>query len=76
MPDQFDANDQKQATVRSVHPGGVNIGLVDGSAHFISNEIDTGKLGQAVTSANWEMSVWDTFIASADDQTVGKMPIQ
>lgn len=76
MPDQFDANDQKQATVRSVHPGGVNIGLADGSAHFISNEVDVGGLGQAVTSDNWNMSVWDTYIASADDQTIGKMPHQ
>jgi len=76
MSDQFDSNDQKQATVRSTHPGGVNIGLADGSAHFISNEVDIGGLGQSVSSANWNMSVWDTFIASADDQTIGKMPIQ
>jgi len=76
MPDQFDSNDQKQATVRSVHPGGVNIGLADGSAHFISNEVDLGGLGQSVSSANWVMSVWDMYIASADDQTVGKMPHQ
>ncbi|QDT75926.1 DUF1559 domain-containing protein [Lacipirellula limnantheis] len=76
MPDQFDANDQKQATVRSVHPGGVNIGLADGSAHFISNEVDVGGLGQAVSSDNWKLSVWDTYIASADDQTIGKMPHQ
>ena len=76
MPDQFDANDQKQATVRSLHPGGVNIGLADGSAHFISNEVDVGGLGQAVSSSNWNLSVWDTYIASADDQTIGKMPHQ
>jgi prepilin-type processing-associated H-X9-DG protein len=80
MPDHFESNDQKQATVRSTHPGGVNIGLADGSAHFISNEVDIGDHGQEVNSnewpANWKMSVWDTFIASADDQTIGKMPFQ
>jgi prepilin-type N-terminal cleavage/methylation domain-containing protein/prepilin-type processing-associated H-X9-DG protein len=80
MPDHWESNDQKQATVRSTHPGGVNIGLADGSAHFISNEVDLGDYGQRVHSNEWpadlKMSVWDTFIASSDDQTIGEMPIQ
>ncbi len=28
----------------SFHPGGVNVGFVDGSVHFISNDIDAGNL--------------------------------
>lgn len=80
MPDYTGDNMQNQATVRSTHLGGVNVGLVDGSAHFISNEVDIGPHGQEVLGAawpaNWPMSVWDTFIASGDDQAIGKLPIQ
>jgi prepilin-type N-terminal cleavage/methylation domain-containing protein len=80
MPDYTGDNAQNQATVRSVHAGGVNIGLVDGSAHFISDEVDRGAHGQEVSGgawpATWKMSVWDTFIASGDDQTIGDLPIQ
>ncbi len=80
MPDYTGDNAQNQATVRSTHAGGVNVGLVDGSAHFISDEVDRGPRGQEVRGgawpADWPMSVWDTFIASADDQTIGKLPIQ
>jgi prepilin-type N-terminal cleavage/methylation domain-containing protein/prepilin-type processing-associated H-X9-DG protein len=80
MPDYTGDDAQNQATVRSIHAGGVNIGLVDGSAHFITNEVDIGPHGQEVLGgawpANWPMSVWDTFIASGDDQTIGKLPIQ
>jgi prepilin-type N-terminal cleavage/methylation domain-containing protein/prepilin-type processing-associated H-X9-DG protein len=80
MPDYTGDDAQNQATVRSIHAGGVNIGLVDGSAHFITNEVDIGAHGQEVLGgawpANWQMSVWDTFIASGDDQTIGKLPIQ
>ena len=60
MSDQFDANDQKQATVRSTHPGGVNIGLVDGSAHFISNEVDLGDYGQQVDGGVRRRRRWGT----------------
>jgi prepilin-type processing-associated H-X9-DG protein len=80
MPDYTGDNFQNQATVRSVHQGGVNVGLCDGSAHFISSEVDIGAHGQEVLGgawpATWKMSVWDTFIASGDDQQIGKMPYQ
>ena len=80
MPDYTGDDAQNQATVRSTHGGGVNIGLVDGSAHFISDEVDRGAHGQEVRGgawpADWKMSVWDTFIASGDDQTIGELPIQ
>jgi prepilin-type N-terminal cleavage/methylation domain-containing protein/prepilin-type processing-associated H-X9-DG protein len=73
---------QAQATVRSVHPGGANIGMADGSAHFINNSVDIGICAQQVitggsdvTLANpWPrrcpMSVWDKLIASGDDEAL------
>jgi prepilin-type processing-associated H-X9-DG protein len=77
MPDYTGDDYQNQATVRSTHTGGVNIGLVDGSAHFISNSIDAGP--QTVIGGQWppslKMTVWDMFIASADDQP-NQVPLQ
>jgi hypothetical protein len=29
-----------QATARSVHPGGVHVGLLDGSVHFVADSVD------------------------------------
>jgi prepilin-type N-terminal cleavage/methylation domain-containing protein/prepilin-type processing-associated H-X9-DG protein len=51
-----------QATVRSVHPGGVQVVLADGSVQFISDFIEVGQvLGE---------SVWDRLIAAADGLVV------
>jgi prepilin-type N-terminal cleavage/methylation domain-containing protein/prepilin-type processing-associated H-X9-DG protein len=75
MPDATGSDSMDQATVRSMHPDGVNIGMADGSAHFISNDVQTN--GQSVNTswpANMPMSVWDKIIASADDQAIGQMP--
>jgi prepilin-type N-terminal cleavage/methylation domain-containing protein/prepilin-type processing-associated H-X9-DG protein len=78
MPDYTGDDFQNQATVRSSHPGGVNIGLADGSAHFIREDVDIGAHGQQVQGgqwpANWAMSTWDKFIASGDDQTTSNLP--
>jgi prepilin-type N-terminal cleavage/methylation domain-containing protein/prepilin-type processing-associated H-X9-DG protein len=81
MQDYTGDDFQNQATVRSMHPGGVNIGLADGSAHFITLDVDTGPCGQLVKLSSaqvpWPhecpLSVWDKFIASADDSG-GGMP--
>jgi prepilin-type processing-associated H-X9-DG protein len=66
---------QVQATVRSSHAEGVNIGLCDGSARYISTQVDIGAHGQDVSGgawpAGWKMSVWDRFIASGDDEAGG-----
>ena len=49
-----------QAASRSVHPGGLHIGLGDGSARFISDFIDTtGSYGRCC-------SPWDYLLLSAD----------
>ena len=51
-----------QAAARSVHPGGLHIGLGDGSALFISDLIDTtGSYGRCC-------SAWDYLILSADGE--------
>jgi prepilin-type N-terminal cleavage/methylation domain-containing protein len=68
---------QVQATVRSSHAEGVNIGLCDGSARYINSQVDIGAHGQDVQGgawpAGWKMSVWDRFIASGDDEA-GEVP--
>lgn len=50
-----------QATVRSYHAGGVYVAMCDGSATFVSDDVETsGYFG------NWG-TAWDRMIASADD---------
>jgi prepilin-type N-terminal cleavage/methylation domain-containing protein len=79
MTDYTGDDAQNQATVRSQHSGnGVNIGLCDGSARFISNNVDIGAHGQEVSGGQWpvgwKMSAWDRFIAAGDDETTGELP--
>jgi prepilin-type N-terminal cleavage/methylation domain-containing protein/prepilin-type processing-associated H-X9-DG protein len=76
MPDYTGDNLNDQATVRSMHPGGVNIGMADGSAHFIQNDVDTAVPPNSIVlprGVAWG-SVWDKLIASADDQVIGNLP--
>jgi len=57
-PDPQHWNDQ--AAPRSTHPGGIHIGMADGSARFISDSIETtGRYGNCC-------SPWDYLILSAD----------
>jgi prepilin-type N-terminal cleavage/methylation domain-containing protein/prepilin-type processing-associated H-X9-DG protein len=49
-----------QATVRSMHSGGVMIAMVDGSVDFVSNDIETSGCWGPCCSA------WDYLIMSAD----------
>ena len=51
-------NGNIQATVRSRHPGGVNVGLSDGSVRFVNDFIDT--------SPTTTISVWDRLISARD----------
>jgi prepilin-type N-terminal cleavage/methylation domain-containing protein len=71
MPDWTGDNWNNQATARSAHVGGVNLGMADGSAHFISNDVDVVPPPGAV--GGWG-SVWDRLIASADDESIQDMP--
>jgi len=75
MPDYYADNLADQATTRSMHAEGVNIGMADGSAHFISNSVDVGALQISVPWPDTiPMSVWDKLIASADDQVIAESP--
>lgn len=49
-----------QATVRSRHPGGVQVAFCDGSVHLISDNIQTSGMNGTVPA------VWDRLIASGD----------
>ncbi len=53
-----------QQGARSLHAGGVNVCLADGSVHFISNEI------QSTPSTDLKLSVWDCLNASSDRQSI------
>jgi hypothetical protein len=68
MTDYTGDDFQNQATVRGLHPGGVNIGLADDSAHFISSSIEARP--QTVIGGNWpatlKLTAWDKFIASGE----------
>ena len=55
-----DSNDVQQAA-RSMHAGGVNVSLVDGSVHFISDFVETG------TGSN-NLGIWDKLNLSNDRQ--------
>jgi hypothetical protein len=77
MPDDTASDASDQATVRSMHPGGVCLGMADGSSHFVSDNVQTN--GQMIpTTSGWPtntpMSVWDKLIASADDQVISESP--
>jgi prepilin-type N-terminal cleavage/methylation domain-containing protein/prepilin-type processing-associated H-X9-DG protein len=75
MYDWTGSDQSKQATARSMHPGGVNIGMCDGSAHFISDNIETNPpLVNPGWPADLPMTAWDKLIARGDDQVIEQMP--
>jgi prepilin-type N-terminal cleavage/methylation domain-containing protein/prepilin-type processing-associated H-X9-DG protein len=74
MPDWTGDEWNNQATTRSMHTGGVNLGMADGSAHFISTDIQTGGPYHDWGVNGAKMTVWDMLIASADDQVIQDMP--
>jgi prepilin-type N-terminal cleavage/methylation domain-containing protein/prepilin-type processing-associated H-X9-DG protein len=59
MPCYAGNNPDVQQTARSLHPGGVNVCLCDGSVRFISDLVELG------TSAT-NLGVWDKLILSND----------
>jgi prepilin-type N-terminal cleavage/methylation domain-containing protein/prepilin-type processing-associated H-X9-DG protein len=74
MPDYTGDNWNDQATVRSMHTGGVNLGMADGSARFISDNIETGGPYHDWGPGGVRMTAWDMLIASADDGVIKEMP--
>jgi prepilin-type processing-associated H-X9-DG protein len=73
MPDR-DTDLSGQSVVRSLHPGGANIGLADGSARFIGNTVETGldgRLGVRIRSetgqtASDKLLLWQRLNLSRD----------
>ena len=56
-------NSNLQATPRSMHAGGLHVALGDGSARWISDNIQTG-------SSSDNLSVWDCLNLSADGRSI------
>ena len=75
MPCDKSGSANIRATARSMHPGGVNVAFADGSAHWISNEIDISKSvvppkATITKSDDTQFSVWDCLLLSKDGKTI------
>ena len=63
-----------QSVIRSTHPGGVFVAMVDGSVHFISDFIEAGAVGygafigdkQPVDATPTNFRVWQRINVSSD----------
>ncbi|HEV3415619.1 MAG TPA: H-X9-DG-CTERM domain-containing protein, partial [Pirellulales bacterium] len=55
-----------QQTARSMHPGGVNVCMADGSVHWISDNIQVGY----GTAPNPTLGVWDKLMLSNDGESL------
>ncbi len=63
-----------QATARSLHPGGVNVAMCEGSVHYISNDIDHGSntdpADNGVPDDPSKLHVWERLMVSRDGQVI------
>lgn len=57
----FQINNSAKPGIRSAHPGGANVGMADGSVHFLSNETDPATLKALLTIAGGEAIDIDMF---------------
>lgn len=70
------AGNGRHISARSMHPGGVQVAMADGSCHFISENIDSwtsaANLGHhAMWSADW-LGTWQKLGCRDDGRTVGE----
>ena len=63
-----DAGENIQATARSLHPGGVNICMCDGSVHYISNSINCSTTWHFTVTGRVasEFGVWEELMSAGD----------
>jgi prepilin-type N-terminal cleavage/methylation domain-containing protein/prepilin-type processing-associated H-X9-DG protein len=59
-----------QATIRSLHPNGVNVAFADDSVHFIPNSVETSGSGGDANNPTPFWPVWDRLICSGDRMAV------
>jgi prepilin-type processing-associated H-X9-DG protein len=57
-----------QAAPRSMHPGGIQVGFVDGSGRFISDFIQTRTGGWNIEHRYF--GTWERLTSSADEQVI------
>jgi prepilin-type N-terminal cleavage/methylation domain-containing protein/prepilin-type processing-associated H-X9-DG protein len=64
----YAGNGNAQQTARSLHPGGVNICMCDGSVHFISDSINcsTAFTMTLTSEVRSEFGVWEELMAAGD----------
>ncbi len=72
MPCWYGNNPDTQQTTRSMHPGGVYVGLCDGSVHWIGDNIDLGTNALNGGSPPQCLGVWDKLNLSNDGQGINK----
>lgn len=73
MPCGEGTNSNRQATTRSMHLAGVLVAFADGSAHFISDNIQTrSSFTEDFNSVknNTEFSIWDCLNLSSDGRSL------
>jgi prepilin-type N-terminal cleavage/methylation domain-containing protein len=63
-----DPNRSTQAAPRSMHPGGIQVGFVDGSGRFISDFIQTRTGGWNIEERYF--GTWERLTSSADEQVI------
>lgn len=80
MPCTEGSSNNIQAGNRSLHIGGVNVVLADGSTKFIADTISLGTVSasddEATIDAYYELGVWDKLILSSDGQTIDAESLQ